>query len=39
MKDFEAEFRKYYTVSLRNYPVQDAYLQAQKVHAAGGAAP
>ena len=39
IKDFEADFRKYYSVSLRNYPVEDAYLPAQRVHAAGGASP
>lgn len=39
MKDVEAEFKKYYTVSLRNYPVEDAYLPVQRVHrAVGGAA-
>ena len=30
MKDVEAEFRNYYTVSLRNYPVEDAYLPTQQ---------
>ena len=30
MKDVEAEFRKYYTVSLNNYPVEDAYLPVQQ---------
>ena len=39
MKYVEAEFKKYYTVSLRNYPVEDAYLPVQRVHrAVGGAA-
>jgi formylmethanofuran dehydrogenase subunit A len=30
MKDVEAEFRKYYTISLNNYPVEDAYLPVQQ---------
>jgi formylmethanofuran dehydrogenase subunit A len=36
MKDLEQEFKKYYTVSLRNYPVEDTYLPVQKIHRAGG---
>ena len=36
MKDLEKEFKQYYTVSLRNYPVEDEYLPVQKVHKAGG---
>jgi formylmethanofuran dehydrogenase subunit A len=37
MKDLEEEFRKHYTVSLRNYPVEDAYLPTQRaIHAVGG---
>ena len=36
MKDLEKEFKQYYTVSLRNYPVEDEYLPVQKVHNAGG---
>ena len=29
MKDLEADFKEYYTVSLRNYRVEDAYLPVQ----------
>jgi len=36
MKDLEKEFKQYYTVSLRNYPVEDEYTSVQKVHKAGG---
>ena len=36
MKDLEKEFKQYYTVSLRNYPVEDEYTPVQKVHKAGG---
>ena len=36
MKDIEEDFKKYYTISLRNYPVEDEYLPIQKVHNAGG---
>ena len=36
MKDLEKAFKQYYTVSLRNYPVEDEYLPVQKVHKAGG---
>ncbi len=36
MKDLEKEFKKYYTVSLKNYPVEDEYLPVQKVHKVGG---
>jgi len=36
MKDVEREFKQFYTVSLKNYPVEDEYLTAQKVHKAGG---
>jgi len=36
MKDLEREFKQYYTVSLRNYPVEDEYTPVQKVHKAGG---
>jgi len=36
MKDLEKEFKQYYTISLRNYPVEDEYLPVQKVHKAGG---
>ena len=36
MKDLERDFKRYYTVSLRNYPVGDEYLPVQKVHKAGG---
>lgn len=36
MKDLEEAFKKYYTVSLRNYPVEDAYIPIQKVHRVGG---
>jgi len=36
MKDLEAEFRDYYTVSLSNYPVQDAYLPVQQPMAVDG---
>jgi formylmethanofuran dehydrogenase subunit A len=38
LKDFEAEFKKYYTMSLRNYPVEDAYVPTPRVHAVGGGA-
>jgi len=30
MKDLEDAFKKYYTISLANYPVQDAYLPHQE---------
>ena len=36
MKDLEEEFSKHYTVGLRNYPVEDAYLPTQKAIHAGG---
>ena len=36
MKDLEQYFKNYYTVSLKNYPVEDEYLPVQKVHYAGG---
>jgi len=36
MKDLERDFKRYYTVSLSNYPVGDEYLPVQKVHKAGG---
>jgi formylmethanofuran dehydrogenase subunit A len=36
MKDLEAEFRDHYTVSLSNYPVQDAYLPVQQSIAVDG---
>lgn len=36
MKDLEKEFKRYYTVSIRNYPVGEEYLPVQKVHKAGG---
>ena len=36
MKDLEEEFRNHYTVSLRNYPVEDAYLPTQQPVAAEG---
>jgi formylmethanofuran dehydrogenase subunit A len=36
MKDVEREFKQFYTVSLKNYPVEDEYLPVQKVHKAGG---
>ena len=36
MKDLEREFKQYYTVSLRNYSVEDEYTPVQKVHKAGG---
>ena len=36
MKDLERDFKQFYTVSLRNYPVEDEYLPVQKVHKAGG---
>ncbi|MBT4319125.1 formylmethanofuran dehydrogenase subunit A [Candidatus Bathyarchaeota archaeon] len=36
MKDLERDFNQYYTVSLRNYQVEDEYLPVQKVHKAGG---
>ena len=31
MKELETDFRDYYTVSLNNYPVEDAYLPNQRV--------
>ncbi|MCW4049642.1 MAG: formylmethanofuran dehydrogenase subunit A [Candidatus Bathyarchaeota archaeon] len=37
MKDLAEDFKKYYTVSLRNYPVEDEYLPIQKVHKTRGA--
>lgn len=36
MKDLERDFKQYYTVNLRNYPVEDVYTPVQKVHKAGG---
>jgi formylmethanofuran dehydrogenase subunit A len=36
MKDIEQDFKNYYTISLKNYPVEDEYLPIQKVHYAGG---
>ena len=36
MKDLERDFKQFYTVSLRNYPVENEYLPVQKVHKAGG---
>ena len=36
MKDLERDFKQYYTVSLRNYPVEEVYTPVQKVHSAGG---
>ncbi|MCW4012236.1 MAG: amidohydrolase family protein, partial [Candidatus Bathyarchaeota archaeon] len=36
MKDLERDFRQYYTISLKNYPVEDEYLPNQKIHTAGG---
>jgi formylmethanofuran dehydrogenase subunit A len=36
MRDLEAEFRDYYTVSLSNYPVQEAYLPTQQPIAVDG---
>jgi formylmethanofuran dehydrogenase subunit A len=36
MKELEEDFKNYYTVSLRNYPVEDAYLPVQKQHIVGG---
>jgi formylmethanofuran dehydrogenase subunit A len=36
MKDLEKDFKQYYTVNLRNYPVENEYLPIQKVHKAGG---
>ena len=36
MKDLEQDFKDYYTISLKNYPVEDAYLPTQKIHYAGG---
>lgn len=35
-KEIEEDFNKYYTVSLRNYPVQDAYLPTGKPIATKG---
>jgi formylmethanofuran dehydrogenase subunit A len=32
MKELEADFKDYYTVSLKNYPVEDVYLPIQKEH-------
>jgi formylmethanofuran dehydrogenase subunit A len=36
MKDLEEEFGRHYTVGLRNYPVEDAYLPTQKAIHTGG---
>ncbi len=36
MKDVEKDFKQYYSISLRNYPVEDEYLPLQKIHSAGG---
>jgi formylmethanofuran dehydrogenase subunit A len=36
-KDLEEEFKKFYTISFRNYPVEDAYLPTQvPIQAQGG---
>jgi len=36
MRDLEADFRSYYTISLANYPVQDEYLPVQERVAVDG---
>jgi formylmethanofuran dehydrogenase subunit A len=36
MKELHEDFRKHYTISLSNYPVEDAYLPVQKIIQAGG---
>ncbi len=36
MKDLEESFRRYYTVNLNNYPVEDAYLPVQQPVTAEG---
>jgi formylmethanofuran dehydrogenase subunit A len=36
MKDLENEFKQFYTINLRNYPVENEYLPIQKIHKAGG---
>jgi formylmethanofuran dehydrogenase subunit A len=36
MKDLEEDFKRYYTISLKNYPVENEYLPIQKVHTTGG---
>ena len=36
MKDLERDFKDYYTISLKNYSVENEYLPIQKVHKAGG---
>jgi len=36
VKELEADFKNYYTVSFRNYPVEDAYLPTQRVVKAQG---
>jgi formylmethanofuran dehydrogenase subunit A len=36
LKDLKNDFDKYYTVGLRNYPVEDSYLPIQKIHKSTG---
>ncbi len=36
MKEIEADFNDYYTVSFKNYPVQDAYLPTGRAVATKG---
>ncbi|HUV54434.1 MAG TPA: amidohydrolase family protein, partial [Candidatus Krumholzibacteriaceae bacterium] len=38
VKELEADFKNYYTVSFKNYPVEDAYLPTQRVVKAQGGA-
>jgi formylmethanofuran dehydrogenase subunit A len=36
MKELEQDFKNYYTISLRNYPVENQYTPVQKQHFTGG---
>lgn len=35
-KELEKDFKKFYTVNINNYPVEDEYLPVQKITSAGG---
>lgn len=35
-KDLEKDFKKFYTININNYPVEDEYLPVQKITSAGG---
>ncbi|MBD3172610.1 formylmethanofuran dehydrogenase subunit A [Candidatus Bathyarchaeota archaeon] len=37
-KELEKDFKKFYTININNYPVEDEYLPIQKITSAGGEA-